>query len=439
MQMHEMILISVDDHIVEPPNLFDNHVSARYRHLAPRVHTFANGEERWLFDGKLLPNFAPSAVAGRKREELGAEATKYSQMRKGVYDVHARVEDMNANGTLSSLCFATFPGFSGELFLKGQDKDLMLALIQAYNDWHCDEWCGAYPGRFIPLAFVPLWDPGLAVGEIRRMARKGVRAIALPENPSAFGLPSIHRSYWHPIFKACLDEDLALAIHIGTGAPLPFPSPDSPLDWANTMVNITVAGSLVDLLFSPMLRRFPDLRIAMSEGCIGWVPFLMERADAAYELHRFWTKQDFGKQKPSDFMRRNFLYCFHHDEIGLKHRHDVGIDRIAWECDFPHADTTWPRSPEILWESFQHMPDSDIERISHKNAMDFFSFDPFKWLDRNDATVGALRAKATHVDVEPRSMGGGRQPALDPELKVLTVRDMQRLQQEMNEGLEAVS
>jgi len=436
MQMDDLILVSVDDHTIEPPDLFERHVPSRYKDLAPKVVTFANGEQRWTFDGKMIPNIAAAAVAGRKREELGAEASRYSELRKGLYDVHARVDDMNANGVLASLCFPNITGFAGELFLNGQDKDLMLAMVQAYNDWHVEDWCGPYPGRFIPMAFVPLWDPQLAAKEIRRMARKGVRSVCLPENPSAFGLPSVHRDYWSPVLEACTEENMVVSIHIGTGGPPQPPSADSPIDWLNSMINITVASTLVDWTFSPMLRRFPTLTFALSEGCIGWVPFMMERVDAAYRNHRFWTRQNLGDLMPSDIMRRQFLFCFHEDAVGLKNRHDVGVDLIAWECDYPHADSTWPRSPEKLWEEVKTFPREEIDKISHGNALRFFGFDPFQHVPREQATVAALRAQARHVDTREQSLGGGRAPALDPELNVLTFGTMAKLHAALSQGLE---
>jgi predicted TIM-barrel fold metal-dependent hydrolase len=435
MQMNDMILISVDDHVIEPPHVFVDRVPARFRDAAPRVMVYPNGEERWMVEGRRIPTFAAAAVSGRKREELGAESTRYAQLRRGTWDIHARVADMNANGVLASMCFPTLPGFAGELFLKGQDKELMLALVQAYNDWHLEEWCGSYPGRFIPLAITPLWDPQLAVQEIDRVVRKGAKAVCLPEIPSNFGLPSIHRDYWDPVFKACADRDLTVAVHIGSGGQFRFPSPDTPLDFANTLVNLAVADAVVDLLFSPVLRKFPGLRIAMSEGCIGWVPFLMERADAAYKLHRFWTKQDFGNRVPSDYLRENFLYCFHHDDVGLKYRHDVGVRNISWECDYPHADSTWPESPETLWQSFEGIPREEIDLMTHSNAMRWFGFDPFRHIAREHATVGALRAQAVDVDVSLQSLGGVA-AALDPHTGVLTAAGMARVYAQMDEGLQ---
>lgn len=435
MQMNDMILVSVDDHIIEPPDVFEGRIPSKYKDAAPKVVTYTNGEQRWVFEGRMIPTIAASAVAGRKREELGAEASRYSELRKSYYDASARVDDMNANGMLASLNFPTLVGFAGEVLLRGKDKDCMLALVKAYNDWHLDVWCGQHPGRFIPLAILPLWDVKEACAEIRRVAAKGARSVCLPENPSALGLPSVHRDYWSPILETCLEEDIIVSIHIGTSGALPFPSLDSPMDWLNSMVNMNVAGSVMDWVFSPLLRRFPTVKLAISEGCVGWVPFMMERADFAYRNHRFWTKQDLGNLMPSDIMRRQFLYCFHSDPIGLKLRHDLGVNLIAWECDFPHADSSWPRSPEDLWESVSDFSRDDIDLITHGNALRFFSFDPFKHIPREKANVAALRALATHVDTQDRSLGGGRSPVVDPEFNVLTARAVMKLQETLSDGL----
>lgn len=439
MQMNDLILISADDHIIEPPNVFEGRVPTKYAASAPRVVSYKNGEQRWVYEDKPIPYIAASAVAGRKREELGAEASRYSELRPSYYDAKARVDEMNANGVLSSCNFPTLVGFAGELFLRSQDKDLALALVRAYNDWHIDEWCAPHPGRFIPLAVLPLWDPVAAKAEVRRVAAMGARTVCLPENPSALGLPSVHRDYWAPILEALIEEDMVVSMHIGTAGGLPYPSLDTPVDWNNSMINLLVAGSVIDWVFSPMLRRFPTLKIAVSEGCVGWVPFMMERADTAYKNHKFWTYQDLKGDLPSEIMKRQFLYCFHEDAVGIKNRHDMGVDLIAWECDFPHADSTWPRSPEYVWSLVKDIPREEADKISHGNTMRFFSFDPFKHIPREQATVGALRKLATHVNTEDQSLGGGRRPTLDKDLNVLTARALQDLQKTLSEGLEPVT
>lgn len=437
MNMEDMILVSADDHTIEPADMFEGRVASKFQDRAPRVVNFTNGEQRWTFEGRILQTLAASAVAGRKRDELGAEATRFSELRDGIYLPAARVDDMSANGVLSSVCFPTLAGFAGELFFRGEDKECMLAMIQAYNDWHLDVLCAPHPGRFIPLAVLPLWDAKLTVAEIRRVARKGARTVCLPENPAALGLPSIHRDYWNPILEACIEEDIVISIHIGTAGQFPFPSDDTPMDWWNSMINISVAGSVMDWVFSPLLRKYPQAKFSISEGCVGWVPFMMERADDAYRNHRFWTNQNLGDLLPSDIMRRQFIYCFHSDPIGLKNRNDMGVDLIAWECDYPHADSTWPRSPELLWEQIASFPKEDIDKITHKNALRFFSFDPFKHIPREKATVGALRAAAAHVDTTETSLGenGGGRMRVDKDLGVLTARSLKQLSTTLSEGL----
>lgn len=407
MSMDDMVMLSVDDHLIEPPHMFMNRMPSKYRADAPRVAQYADGDERWVIEGKPWAGIGPAAVAGRRREELGNEPTRYSDVRRGTYDVDARIDDMNANGTFMSLNFASLPGFAGEKLVAGRDKGLMLAILQAYNDWHLEEWVGRHPGRFIANAILPLWDVDLAIAELRRVAKAGFRVVSFPENPTAFGQPSIHWGHWDRLFAEIVDHDMSVAIHIGTsGGVLPTPSLESPADAGVTLLNIKIAEAMADLLFSPLLLKFPDLRIMMSEGCMGWVPFLRERANAEYRNHRYWTHADLRGLEPSDLLARHFLFCFHEDDFGLSVRHQVGIEQISWECDFPHADSTWPTSPEQLWASVKDFPREEIDQITHLNAARFLRIDPFERIDRKDATVGALRAKARHVNVEPLPAGG---------------------------------
>jgi hypothetical protein len=199
-------------------------------------------------------------------------------------------------------------------------------------------------------------------------------------------------------------------------------------------MNITLADCAADLLFSHVLRKFPDLRIALSEGYMGWMPFFKERVDFVYEFHRFWTGQDFGDKKPSDFIRKHFLVCFTEDPVGVETRHRTGIETITWECDYPHADSTWPTSPERLWPSLQNVPKEEIDLMTYQNAMRFFKFDPFKYIDKKDATVGALRKAAAHVDLTPmKSEASAYKPI--PKGKIMTAQDVADLGKAMGNAL----
>jgi predicted TIM-barrel fold metal-dependent hydrolase len=432
MNMNDMILISVDDHIIEPPDTF-KHVPAKYRDLAPRVVTADDGSDRWLYRGALQAFVGSSAVCGRSREERHLEPTSYKQLRKGTWDVDARIDDMSANGVLASLNFGSLTGFAGEFFLKG-DMDVNLVCLQAYNDFLLEDWTGKHPGRFITACLLPLWNVNLAIAELKRVAAKGANAVNFPEAPAKLGIQTIHTGYWDPLFEEICKQDIAVCIHIGTGGGFRYPSMDSPADVGVATMNISLADCAADILFSHVLRKFPDLRIALSEGYMGWMPFFRERSDFVYEFHRFWTGQDFGNQKPSDVIRKHFLVCFTEDPVGVETRHRTGIETITWECDYPHADSTWPVSPERLWPSMQNVPRDEIDMMTHLNAMRFFKFDPFKYIDKKDATVGALRKAAAHVDLTPMQIEPGAYKPI-PKGKVMTAQDMADLGKEMGNAL----
>jgi predicted TIM-barrel fold metal-dependent hydrolase len=403
-ELEEMVLVSVDDHVVEPPGLFDAHLPAKYADLAPKFITRDDGTNAWVYEGQVLNNVALNAVAGRPREEYGIEPTSFSELRPGTHDVAERVKDMDANGVVGSLCFPTFPQFCGQLFARTEDKDVALAMVRAYNDWHIDEWCGSQPGRFIPCALPAIWDPDVLAGEVRRTAAKGAHAVTFSENPSKLGWPSIHTDYWDPFWKACSDESVVVCMHIGSSSEMVITSDDAPMDCLITLTPMNILQAATDLVWSTVLRRFPDLKVALSEGGIGWIPYFLERIDHNYGIHHSWTGQDFGDRKPSEVFNDHVLTCFIDDAFGLASRSFLNLDHVMWECDYPHSDSNWPASPEQLWPQFQGMSDHDIDRVTHLNAMKQFHYDPFTVLGgKEKCTVGALRAKAAGHDVSVRS------------------------------------
>jgi predicted TIM-barrel fold metal-dependent hydrolase len=408
MRADELILISVDDHLVEPPGMFDAHIPAKYRDRAPKVVHADDGSDVWVFDDAVIPNIGLNAVAGRPKEEYGIEPTAFDEIRPGCWDIHERIKDMNAGGVLGSMCFPSFPAFSGRLFAAADDKDLALAVVRAYNDWHVDEWCGAYPGRFIPMGLPVLWDPELAAAEVRRLAKKGVHSVTFTENPATLGYPSFHDPHWDPFWTAVCDEDVVVSIHLGSSGKLAMTAPDAPVDVMITLQPMNICSAAADLLWSRVLKEFPAIRIALSEGGTGWIPYFLDRLDRTYDMHHRWTGQDFGSRVPSEVFREHFLTCFIADPIGIKLRHDIGIDNIAWECDYPHSDSSWPNAPEELASVADGVSDDDLRKIGYENAMRWYSFDPFAHRDKADCTVAALRAEAAGHDVSIRSLDKGR-------------------------------
>ncbi|MGH3595480.1 MAG: amidohydrolase family protein, partial [Mycobacterium sp.] len=229
MNVNDLVLVSVDDHVVEPPNVFEDRLPAKYVELAPQFITNPDGTNVWQYNGETVGNVALNAVAGRPKEEYGIEPTSFAQLRPGTYDHNERVKDMSANGVLGSLCFPSFPQFCGQLFARTEDKDVALAMVRAYNDWHIDEWCGSHPGRFIPCALPAIWDPQVMAAEIRRVAKKGCHALTFSENPSKLGWPSIHSDHWDPVWQACSEEAVVVCMHIGSSSQLTITSPDAPM------------------------------------------------------------------------------------------------------------------------------------------------------------------------------------------------------------------
>src|SRR5437763_13932462 len=257
MDAGDLILVSVDDHLIEPPDMFDGRLPARYRDAAPKVTRTETGSDVWTFNGTVIPNVGLNAVAGRPREEYGVDPTAFDEMRPGCFDVHERIKDMNAGGVLASMCFPSFPGFSARLFAACQDKDLALAVVQAYNDWHIEQWCGTYPGRFIPMALPVLWDPELAAAEVRRVAAKGCHSLTFTENPATLGFPSFHDRSWDPLWRALCDEGVVLSLHLGSSGPPAAPRPDPPVGVMETLPPLDLPSDAAGLLLLGVLPDFP--------------------------------------------------------------------------------------------------------------------------------------------------------------------------------------
>jgi len=404
MQINDMVLVSVDDHVVEPPDLFEGRLPSKYEDLAPQFVTRADGSNAWVYEGQEIANVALNAVSGRPPEEYGFEPTSFDEIRTGTWDIDERVKDMSANGVLGSLCFPSFPSFCGQLFARTADKDVALAMIQAYNDWHIEEWCGTHPGRFIPCPLPAIWDPQALADEVRRTARKGAHAVTFSENPAKLGWPSLHSDHWDPFWQACSDEQVVVCMHIGSSSSMLMTAEDAPIDVMITLPPVNLVQCASDLVWGPALRKFPDLKIALSEGGIGWIPYFLERVDYVYRRHHVWTGQDFGDKLPSEVFNEHVLTCFITDKFGVASRDFLDMDNVMWECDYPHSDSTWPFAPEEFAEEVVGLSDHDIDRISHLNAMRHFHFDPFTPNGgKENCTVGALRAAVAGHDVSIRS------------------------------------
>ncbi len=428
MQMEDLVIVSVDDHIVEPPTMWDQHLSVQHQAIKPQVNKDANGKEYWLFENRPIGNIGLNAVVGRMREEYGCEPISFDQMRKGAWDLKSRIEDMNANGILASVNFPSVVTFDGYLLHSLQDKQDALTLVRAYNDWHIDEWCGSYPGRNIPNAIIPYWDIGATVAELKRVSAKGCHSITFSDNPAKRGCPSVHDPHWEPLWKTCAELEIVINIHIGSGNFAPHASDLSPVDaWITTMP-ISIVNAAADWLFLQALQRYPTLKIALSEGGIGWIPYFLERADFTFDHHHLWTHSDFGGRKPSDVFREHFTCCFIEDHFGLANLDAIGVNNVCYECDYPHSDSVWPETAATLWDGVKPFSDAVIDKVSHANALALYQFDAIGKLGgRDKCTAKALAEHAKHVDTQPKSYGGSAPLAPGEKPRPVTSGDILRM------------
>jgi predicted TIM-barrel fold metal-dependent hydrolase len=290
-------------------------------------------------------------------------------MRPGCYDPAARIADNELNHVEASLCFPTFPRFCGQTFAEAKDRDLALACVRAYNDWMVEEWCGDSGGRLIPLVIVPLWDAELAAAEVRRNAARGVHAVCFSEIPVHLGLPSIHSGSWDPFFAACQEARVTVNMHIGSSSRMPATSPDAPTGVAATLSFNNAMASMSDWLFSGKLVQFPELTLAYSEGQIGWIPYILERADTVWQEHRAWARtQELVPEPPSTYYYRQIYGCFFRDRHGIEAIDAVGPDNVTFETDYPHTDSTWPDTRKVAEELMAGVPQEVVDKVMRTNA-----------------------------------------------------------------------
>ncbi len=390
------LIVSVDDHVVEPAHVWEQWLPEKFRDAGPHIERKGLADMRhvgggtyelefsddapqadcWVFDGQVLPHKRHVAAVGFDRDDMTLSPITYDEMRPGCYEPKARVEDMLMNHVEASVSFPTFPRFCGQTFLEASDRDLGMACVLAYNDWMVDEWCGDSGGHLVPLIIIPLWDVDAAVAEVRRNAARGVHAVCFSEIPPHLGLPSIHSGYWDPFFAACSDTQTVVCMHIGSSSKMPATSADAPSAVAATLSFGNAMSSMSDFLFSGVLVRFPELRLAYSEGQIGWIPYILERADDVWMEHRAWGGvRDIVPEPPSTYYYRQIFGCFFRDQHGLRSLDEVGVDNITFETDYPHTDSTWPDTKEVAEKMFSGLDDETIHKIVRGNAIRMLSLD----------------------------------------------------------------
>lgn len=400
-------IISVDDHIVEPPGVWIDRLPSKYHDVAPRSKrlpvkelTFIGGKftaipgepgdpgelvDWWFYEDLRRPLTRLDTAVGFGRDEITLKGVTYDDMRPGSFDLTARLEDMDINHVEASMCYPTLPRFCGQTFSEADDKELALLCVQAYNDWTVEDWCAPSGGRMIPLIIIPLWDPELAAAEVRRNAERGVHNVCFSEIPPNLGLPSIHDAdgHWLPFFEACNEAEMTINMHIGSGSKMPSTGPDAPPAVGSTLTFANCCFSMVDWLMSGHFSTFPNLKIAYAEGQIGWIPYILERADTVWEENRGWGGiADTVLEPPSELFAKHVYGCFFDDAFGLRVLGDIGVDNVTYETDYPHSDSTWPHSAKVAAEQTRGLTDLEIYKVLRGNAIEMLHLDDYRAADR---------------------------------------------------------
>jgi len=363
-------IISVDDHLVEPPDMFEGRLPSHLQDRAPKVITNDRGHEVWEFEGQTFTQVGMNAVAGRSKSMKNLEPTRFSDMRRGCWDIHERIRDMDLNGIWASVNFPSMiTGFCGRVFAQAKDQELGWATTQAWNDWLHDEWWSPYPERIVPLGITFLSDPEKGAAEIRRNAERGFTAVTLPERPHRIGFPSLFTGYWDPIIEACAETDTVIALHVGSSGGYENPEGAPSLQLGATMFGQLSLAACAEWLWSGYPVRYPNLKIAMSEGGIGWVAMLLDRLDNIIDRSGYGLGWD---ERPADVLKRNFWFCTLDDPSTIVTRHRIGVENIMFETDYPHGDGTWPDTQDLVEEVYGHLPDDELRAILCENAARVF-------------------------------------------------------------------
>ena len=392
-------IISVDDHVIEPAHVWTQNLPPSLRDEGPvivRRRGFSVFEDRtwvlkedpegrwcdcWQYDGKLFTiERTLAAVSFPPGEQLGGGAL-YEEIRPGCHEPKARLADMDLNHTEASICFPTFPRFCGQTFLEAADKQLALACVRAYNDWMIDDWCGGdAQGRLIPLTLVPLWDAELAGAEVRRCADKGSFAICFSEGPPDLGLPSVYSDFWEPLWRACDDTGTVVNMHIGSSSRFITTSADAPPLVSIGLTHHSAERALTDWLCSGILERHPRIKVALSEGQAGWIPYLLERLDRSLaQWGAIAGVDDRIQRPPSQYVPGRVYACTFEERTGLEQRHAIGMSQLMFETDYPHTDSTFPHSAAVAERMVTEagLDETETHALLRGNAIDCYGLERY--------------------------------------------------------------
>jgi predicted TIM-barrel fold metal-dependent hydrolase len=367
-------IISSDSHVFEPADLWTSRIDRAFRERAPRV--VHDGQyDQWVVEGnKKVGSIGLVSQAGVRFQapEKITFAGSYQDVRPGGWDPLEHVKDMEIDGVSGGVLYTS----NGLFFFRIPDSALLSAIFRAYNDWLA-EFCRACPQQLKGIAMVNVDDASEGIKELQRAAKLGlsggmIAVSPLPDRP--YSLPM-----YDPFWAAAQDLGMPISLHTATQRPGPgVPTLDNASQTATQRANIDywVRTSLCDMLYAGVFERYPKLQVAAVEFELSWVPYFLRMLDYVYVERQQQATYRFKNQiLPSDFFRSNVYLSFQEDDLGIRLRDLIGVDRLMWGSDYPHAESTWPKSQEILDRILAQVPEAEKAKIAGQNVARLYHFD----------------------------------------------------------------
>ena len=366
--MSEPRLISADSHVNEPGDLWVERIDKAFRDRAPRVVESLPGQKPgayFVLEGIPPIHLAQGTGAGKKPEELPKffQNSTYEDRRAGGWDPAERLKDMDLDGVEADVIYTTL-GFRQFWFTDGA---LQRACFRVYNDWLAD-YCAYAPKRLAGLALISLHDVGEGVKELERCVARGLKGALIWASPPEDKPYS--STLYDPFWAAAQALGVPISLHsiTGMGAESRL-AIKQPLDRyvRSTVLCHEVQRTLVVLIFSGVLERFPDLKIVSAENEVGWLPFFLQKLDQAQEEYRYLYPAPLTL-KPTEYFRRQVYATFIDDAVGVANREFIGVPNIMWSSDYPHTVSTWPHSREVVERDFKGVPEDEKRLIVRENV-----------------------------------------------------------------------
>jgi predicted TIM-barrel fold metal-dependent hydrolase len=353
-------VVSADSHVSEPRNLWTERMSSKFKDRSPKIVRKQDGD--WFECDTLRPfPVALGINAGKDFKDYKPTGMTYEDGRAGGWDPHTRIKDQDVDGVEAEVLYPTL--CMGMFAL--QDAEFQKACFEAYNSWMAD-YCKPYPQRLVGLSLVPLADIDWAIKELKRNAQQGLKGALI------WGVAPDERPYSDPVydpFWATAQElEMPLSLHIITGAKSGIQFDFPKMLQLYTGLPASIQNTIATLVFSGVLERFPNLKFVSAENDIAWMPHFIARMDHAFERYGKMVNCQL-KLKPSEYFQRQIYGTFMDDAVGVANRNFIGVDNIMWSSDYPHSDSTWPHSQEVIAKDFAGVPEADKRKILVENAV----------------------------------------------------------------------